>query len=317
MENDQNNNNHNRTNHFQSVIMVIAMAGIMGICGFAIGGTMGLFLALGFAAFTILGAGRATASLVLKMYKANPLTREQAPGLIEIFDTLVERANLEHRPKLYYVPSEMMNAFATGRNENVAVAVTDGLLRNMTPREIAGVLAHELSHVRHRDIFVMSIADAFSRVTATIGQIGIYMLMFAIPSVMMGMKLTMLGGLVLLLAPSASAMLQLALSRSREYEADRGAAEITGDPLGLAMALKKIEVAHTGVIQKILLPGRKSPEPALLRTHPPTEERIARLKAMAGMDQSIKLPEPEILAKSFQPQTKIRRPRWHLTGLWY
>ena len=317
MENDQITQNHNKTNHFQSVIMVVAMAGIMGICGYAIGGMLGLFVALGFAAFIIIGAGRATANLVLKMYKAKPLTREQAPGLVDIFDQLVERAGLEHKPSLYYVPSEMMNAFATGRNENVAVAVTDGLLRNMSPREIAGVLAHEISHVRHRDIFVMSIADAFSRVTASIGQLGIYILLLAIPSVMFGIKITMLGALVLLLAPSASAMLQLALSRSREYEADRGAAEITGDPLGLAMALKKIEVASTGVIQKILLPGRKSPEPALLRTHPPTEDRIARLKEMAGMDQSIKLPEPEILAKSFQPQTRIRRPRWHLTGLWY
>ena len=316
MENN-NNHHHTKTNYAQSAIMIIAMAGIMGICGYAIAGMTGLFLALCFALFIIVSTSRATAGLVLKMYKARPLTREDAPGLVEIFDTLVKRAKLDHYPRLYYVPSEMMNAFATGRNENVAVAVTDGLLRNMSPREIAGVLAHELSHVRHRDIFVMSIADAFSRVTATIGQIGIYMLMFAIPSVMMGMKLTMLGGLVLLLAPSASAMLQLALSRSREYEADRGAAQLTGDPLGLAMALKKLQTVHTGVFQKILLPGRKSPEPALLRTHPPTEDRIARLKEMAGMDQSIKLPEPEILAKSFQPQTRIRRPRWHLTGLWY
>ena len=116
MENDQSNNNHNhnnhtRTNHFQSVIMVVAMAGIMGICGFAIGGTMGLFLALGFVAFTILGAGRATAGLVLKMYKAKPLTSEQAPGLIEIFDTLVDRAELDHRPRLYCNGLIKLNGF--------------------------------------------------------------------------------------------------------------------------------------------------------------------------------------------------------------
>jgi len=308
---------HERTNRFQSVLMVVAMAAIMGGCGFALGGTIGLLIALLVAVMTIIGAGRVTADLVLRMYKASPLSREQVPGLMEIFDTLVERAGLQHYPRLYYVPSKMINAFATGRNENVSVAVTDGLLRNLSPREIAGVLAHEISHIKHRDVFVMSLADAFSRVTTLIGQAGMIMLWCAIPAILLGLKITIIGALVLILAPTASTLLQLALSRSREYEADLGAARITGDPIGLAMSLKKIEHAHTGWFEKILLPGRKSPEPAMLRTHPHTEDRIARLTELAGTSEALRLPEPNNLVQSVQPRVRIRHPRWHINGLWY
>lgn len=265
-----------------------------------------------------MAAGKASAALVLKMYKAKPISESQAPGLMHLYDQLLARAQLPYRPELYYVPSHMMNAFATGRDEHVAIAVTDGLLRNMTLRELAGVLAHEISHIRHRDIFVMSLADAFSRVTTMIGQLGILILWIAIPSVLMGAHMSWLGVGVLLLAPTASALIQLALSRSREYEADLGAAQITGDPIGLAMALEKIEQAHTGWFQKILFPRGRKPEAAMLRTHPPTEDRIARLKAMAGVNQDTALGVTQEPIITFRPTRPIPQPRWHLrSGLWY
>lgn len=297
--------------------MIVAMAAIMGLCGYSLGGWIGLGLAIVVAVFIIIATGRASASLVLKMYKAQPLTQQQAPGLLDLFGQLVARADLEFKPTLYYVPSKMMNAFATGRGDQVAVAITDGILRNMNSREIAGVLAHEISHIRHNDVFVMSLADAFSRVTAFIGQIGFVMIWIAIPSALMGVQFPWVAALIFLLAPNASALLQLALSRSREYDADEGAAQITGDPLGLAMALKKIDYAHGNWLQKVLLPGRKVPEPALLRTHPPTQERIDKLKAIAGIDPQLKLPEPSNLVAALDPRIRIQQPRWHLTGLWF
>lgn len=308
---------HQRTNRFQSILMVLSMATIMGISGLALGGTIGLLFALLIAAMIVIGTGRVTADLVLRMYRASPISRQQAPGLMEIFDLLVKRAGLEYYPQLYYVPSAMMNAFATGQNANVSIAVTDGMVRNLSAREVAAVLAHEISHIKHGDVFVMSLADAFSRVTTMMGQAGMIMLWFAIPAILLGFNFTLVGVLILILAPTASTLLQLALSRSREYEADLGAAQITGDPIGLAMALKKIEHGPTGWLQQILMPGRKSPEPALLRTHPHTEDRVERLKDLASSDETIGLPEPHGIMDSERPTIRIRQPRWHINGLWY
>jgi len=218
------------------------------------------------------------------------------------------------------VPSEMMNAFAVGRGEHAVVAVTHGLLEHMNNRELGGVLAHEISHIKHKDLAVMGLADIFSRMTTTMGNVGQLMVLLSIPAILLG-KGPLLPWpvvLVMLIAPMVSGMLQLALSRSREFEADFGAAQITGDPNALASALRKIDHARTSWLQKMLLPGRKIPEPALLRTHPPTEDRIARLTELSGtkLPPLVEIPEIEFSAPT--PQEAMRRPRWHiLTGLWY
>lgn len=276
---------------------------------------MGFVVALGIAGFLVLFSGRASPAIILRMYKAQAIEHGQLPELTQTFDALVRRAQLEQTPKLYYVPSKMMNAFAVGRGDNAAVAITHGLLQHMNLREITGVLAHEISHILHRDLWVMGLADIFSRLTTSMGQIGQLMVLFSIPAILYGMDFPWLAVVVLLIAPMVSGLLQLALSRTREFEADFGAAQITGDPAGLASALRKIDQAHTGWWQKLLLPGRKVPDPALLRSHPPTEDRIERLLAMSGEALPNRFPTAEIPPPV--ARMKLRGPRWHITGLWY
>ena len=147
---------------------------------------IGLFGALALALFILLSSARVSPLVVLRGYKAKPISSSQAPGLMQALAGLTRRANLVHMPKLYYVPSSTLNAFAVGRGEDASIALTDGLLRKLSEREIVAVLAHELSHIRHNDLFVMGLADAFGRVTAIIGQVGQVMLLLAIPSLFMG-----------------------------------------------------------------------------------------------------------------------------------
>ncbi|MEJ2177640.1 MAG: zinc metalloprotease HtpX [Gammaproteobacteria bacterium] len=308
---------HTRSNRWQSAILILAMVGILSGCGFILLGWTGLFAALAFAIGIVLATGRASAGAVLRMYRAVPIERNHAPGLVQLFDSIVARAGLDHSPQLYYVPSSMLNAFAAGHGKQVAVAITDGILQNMNAREIAGILAHEISHVQNGDVFVMSLADALSRVTAFIGQAGIYMLILVIPSSLLGYGIPWIAALVFMFAPNLSALLQLALSRAREYDADEGAARITGDPIGLAMALKKVDVTHDNWFKRVLLPGRRELEPALLRTHPPTQNRIDALKSMAGIDSEIALTDPVAQLVTIHPKREIVRPRWHFSGLWY
>lgn len=308
------------SNRGQSFKIIAAMFGLLAFAGYVLWGPLGILAALGLSAFLIYSVSRASPKMLLKMYKAKPLGRRDLPELQDIFEQLVERADLEHAPTLYYIPSKMLNAFATGRDEQAVVAVTHGLLQHMNNREIAGVLAHELSHIKHKDVWVMGLADVFSRLTNTLGQIGQLMLLFSLGSVLLGGSAPFgwAGVAVLLLAPMGSTLLQLALSRTREYEADLGAVRITGDPSGLASALQKVEKAKKGWLQAVM-PGRKIPEPAMLRTHPPTDDRIERLMALTKdyeTRQAFNIPE---LAVNPPRGYEVRkRPRWHVvSGLWY
>lgn len=308
------------SNQGQSTKIILAMFGILALTGYVMWGGMGVIFAAAISLFLIYSVSRASPKVILKMYKAKQLGPRDLPELQTLFDHLVDRADLEHAPTLYYVPSKMLNAFATGRDEQAVVAVTHGLLDKMNNREIAGVLAHELSHIKHKDVWVMGLADVFSRLTNSMGQIGQIMLLIALGAVFFGVvsPVPWVGVAILLLAPVGSTLLQLALSRTREYEADRGAVRITGDPEGLASALQKVEKAKKSWLQAVM-PGRKVPEPAMLRTHPPTDERIERLMAMAGVEQMPEpTPIPEPLVNPPIGYEVQRRPRWHvLSGLWY
>jgi len=296
------------------------MFGILALTGYIMWGVNGVIGAVLLSLFLIYSVSRASPKMLLKMYKAKALGPRDLPELQDLFDRLVERAELEHPPTLYYVPSKMLNAFATGREEQAVVAVTHGLLQHMNNREIAGVLAHELSHIKHKDVWVMGLADVFSRLTNTMGQIGQLMLLLSLGALLLDIKppIPMLCVVVLLLAPLGSTLLQLALSRTREYEADLGAVRITGDPAGLASALQKVEKAKKSWLQAVM-PGRKIPEPAMLRTHPPTQERVERLMALeGGLDVPVPVSIPELMVNPPRGYEVRRRPRWHvISGLWY
>ena len=316
---------HNRNNLIQSVLLIVGMALILGTIGWMFFGLTGLLVTVGIGLFFMFSASRITPAMLTKMYGAKPVTPEQAPDLYRILIELSRRAELPNVPKLFYLPSKMMNAFATGRKDNSYVVVSDGLLRALTPREITGVVAHEVAHIRNNDMWVMGVADLFSRLTSFISTAGQFMFIFGLGLYMFaGQSIPFLGLLLLIVAPMLSSLLQLGLSRAREYDADLGAFELTNDARGLASALSKLEKYHGGLMEKIVLPGRKQRQPSLLRTHPETEDRIEKLLALEGEGRALEPPiiEPRLEkpaqifpTRLFHPVKSL--PRWRVSGLWY
>jgi len=277
-------------NQLKTLVLLAALSGLLVGIGSA--------LAPGYAwAFLVLALAMNLASyfwsdrIVLAMYRARPVTPEQAPELHEIVNELSARAHVA-RPRVYIIPSEQPNAFATGRNpEHSAVAVTEGILGILTTRELRGVLAHELAHVHNRDILITSVAAAIATAITYLAHILQFAAFFGGgrrdddgPSGLEALGLA-------ILAPIAATLLQLALSRSREYQADESGARLSGDPEALASALEKL---GRGVARR---PGVAEPATAslfivnplagaggvmsLFSTHPPLAERIRRLRALA------------------------------------
>jgi heat shock protein HtpX len=250
--------------------------------------------------------------MLLRFSGATELHPEQAPGLYRLLQALAQRAGLARAPRLFYLPTRVLNAFAVGRRDDAAITVTDGLLRRLEGREIAGVLAHELAHVRANDVWVMTLADLVGRITGTLSFFGLALLFVWLPlALFSGGSLPLLPILVMIFAPTLSAMLQLALSRTREYDADLAAAELTGDPRGLASALNTLERLQGGWMERLFL----ARVPNWLRSHPQTDARIQRLLALEGaqpMDLATWADDP-----LFGRPRIERAPRWHWSGLWY
>jgi heat shock protein HtpX len=312
---------HKLRNIIQSVMLLGGMALLLMVVGWILAGSTGVwFAAVG--AILLAGGQQVSPQVLFRMYQARRLTAADAPVLFQIVDTLAQRAELSVTPRLYYIPSAMMNAFTVGQLPNAAIGVTDGLLRRLTQRELLGVLAHEISHIVHRDTWVMGLADVVSRTTSLCATAGQILLIIAVPSMLLSSyHPPWLLILLLLIAPTLSSLLQLALSRTREFDADLEAARLTGDPDGLAAALAKFERYQHGFLERILMPGRHLPDPSLLRTHPTTAERIERLRTLAG-EQLRPHHTPMPTASGFVPLAAqiphvVRVPRWRPGGLWY
>lgn len=259
---------------------------------------------------------------LLRLYRARRIDPDQAPDLLRLMAEMGRRAGVSPAPVLYWLPSDTLNAFSVGKPGNSAIALTDGLLKLLSPRELAGVLAHETSHIANHDMRLMNLADIISRLTRMLSMIGILLALISLPMILLGMTPLPLSGLLLLIAaPTLSALLQLGLSRVREFQADLSAVRITGDPAGLATALSKIEYRHTNLWQRILLPGYRDPESSLLRTHPDTAERIRRLLELHDeTETSTRLLYPGAVKNTQLPDSfqtsRSRRPRlffriWH------
>ena len=274
------------TNFLQSALLITSMLGLLAAMGWSLAGNDGLlWLMLLGSLFLVLGP-KVSPRLVLRLHHARPLSPYEAPGLFRIVRALAERAQLPGLPNLYYVPSRVVNAFAVGGRNDAALGLTDGLLRTLNQEELTGVLAHEVSHIRNSDLWVMGLADGVSRVTGTLSWIGQLMLLFNLPMLMLdAYQFPWLLVVLLISAPTASALLQLALSRTREFEADLDAARLTGNPRGLVKALAKMENIRRGWLQRIFPVGRRVPSLSLFRTHPETEERIQRLLELEATPQ--------------------------------
>ena len=247
-------------------------------------GAIGLIWTLVLGAVVLLLRPRIPPRVVLAVYRAQPVPRYVAPELHWMVDELSERAGLHHRPELFYVPSRVPNCFCTGRGRGAVLVVTDGLLRTLTRRELAGVLAHELSHLHAGDTTVMSLTDVISRVTQGLALLGMAGFLLALPLAIGGDPRLFLLCAVLVALPVVVTLLQLALSRSREFDADLAAARLTGDPEGLACALEVLEESTGRIWERILVPRGALPDPLLLRTHPPTWERTRRLRELEPVD---------------------------------
>ncbi len=258
--------------------------------GGALGGRGGMMTAFMFAVIMNGASYWFSDKIVLRMYRARPVTEAESPMLYSIVANLAARAQMP-MPKVYVIEDGALNAFATGRNqENAAVAVTSGILRALTREELTGVLAHELSHVRHRDILIGSIAATIAGAISMLANMAQWGMMFGGRSDDREEGGSLAGTLAMaMLAPIAAMLIQMAVSRSREFEADAGGAWMCGNPLWLASALRKLHrsaeqvpldanpaTAHMFIVNPLTGGGLMS----LFSTHPPIEERVARLEAM-------------------------------------
>lgn len=308
---------HALLNRLQSLLLLAVMAGFMALLGWMLWGGDGVVMLLFTTLVLVIVNPVTTPQLIMRLYGARRLSPDEAPGLYRMIDNLAQRAGLGHLPRLYHVPSRMINAFAVGRRQQSAIAVTDGLLHALDAREINAVLAHEISHVRSNDMWVMGLADMFSRMTSLLSLFGQILLFVNLPLILTGhATISWLAILILILAPTWSTLAQLGLSRTREYDADLNAARLTGDPDALASALSKIEKLQGSWMERIFLPGRRIPEPSLLRTHPPTEQRIRRLMELKREPGWASMPVPADAL--YRPLPRVsRRPGWHISGLWH
>jgi heat shock protein HtpX len=278
----------------RTTLLLGALTGIIMLIGQLLGGSQGVVIAFIFAAVMNFGSYWFSDKIVLSMYGARQVSEAEAPMLSRIVHNLALRARIP-MPKLYIIPTDAANAFATGRNpQHAAVAVTEGILRMMDERELTGVLAHELSHVMNRDILISSIAATLAGAIMMIANMARWAAIFG------GFSRSddreggggVLGLIAMsILAPIAAMIIQMAISRTREYAADASGAQTSGDPLGLASALSKLgraaeripldaspQTSHLFIVNP--LSGRSLMQ--LFSTHPPLEDRIERLRAMAG-----------------------------------
>ncbi|MDT7837437.1 zinc metalloprotease HtpX [Aquabacterium sp. OR-4] len=276
-------------NLMKTAILMAAITALFMLLGRVLGGQTGMMLALLVALGMNFFSYWFSDKMVLKMYNAREVDDSTAPQFVGMVRELAERAQIP-MPRVYVIDDNAPNAFATGRNpEHAAVAATTGILRTLSAREMRGVMAHELAHVKHRDILISTVSATMAGAISMLANFG---MMFGGRD-SEGRPVNPLAGLlVAILAPMAAALIQMAISRAREFEADRGGAEISGDPQALASALQKIERFARGAP---LEAAERHPETAqmmivnplsggglrgLFSTHPSTEERVERLLAM-------------------------------------
>jgi heat shock protein HtpX len=274
-------------NTTKTIVLMVGLTVLLVMIGGAFGGRQGMIFAFILASATNLFSYWFSDKIVLRMYGARQVNENEAPVLYGVTRDLAMKMNMP-MPKVYVIPSEAPNAFATGRNpKHAAVAATEGIIRLLTREELMGVMAHELGHVRNRDILIGTIAATIAGAISMLAHFGMFFGGRRDDDEGAG---GMVGALaMMILAPIAAALIQMAISRSREYEADATGARVCGNPLYLANALRKLHVGAQRVPMNaspatahmfIVNPLRGGGMANLFSTHPPMEERVARLEAM-------------------------------------
>ncbi len=280
-------------NTVKTIGLMVFMTLLLVFVGAAIGGRSGMVFAFGLAVLMNFGSYWFSDKIVLRMYRAQPVSEAEAPELHAIVRTLVQKAGMP-MPKVYIIPEETPNAFATGRNpDHAVVAVTQGIMRLLSREELSGVIAHELAHIRHRDMLTGTIVATIAGAISMLAQMAQWAMLFGGGSRRDddegGSPIVAL--VMMIVAPIAAMLVQMAISRTREYEADAGGAKIAGNPSGLANALLKLEkgnevipmadakpaTAHMFIVNPLHGGGLIK----LFSTHPPIADRVKRLNEMA------------------------------------
>ncbi len=308
---------HAWSNRLQTFLLLTLMGGFLALLGWILWGVDGLFALWVAGVLLLFLRPLVSPAWVMRLYGGYPLRPEQAPQLYQILVSLTERAGLTMVPVLYYLPGGAVNAFTVGEQRQSAIALSQGLLQSLELDEVVGVLAHELSHVQSNDMRVMALADQIGRMTSLLSLFGLVLLFINLPLLLLGeATINWWAILLLILAPYLSALAQLGLSRTREYDADLNAARLSGDPAGLARALLRIEQLQGGWLERMMFPARRMPIPAMLRTHPPIAERVRRLLALQTEGEA---PWPPLVRRRPAPLPggRLDPGRWPLGRWWY
>jgi len=304
----------------RTAMLLAALTALFGLAGYALGGQTGMILALLFAAGTNLFAWWGSDRAVLRAHDARLVTKASAPEFVGDVEAMARRAGMPV-PAVYLIDTDQPNAFATGRSpENAAVAATTGLLRQLSREEVAGVMAHELAHIRNRDTLIMTVAATLAGAITMLANFALFFRGRDTAMGIVGVLATMI------LAPLAAGLVQMAISRTREYEADRGGAEICGQPLWLASALAKISGLAARIDMNsaernpgsahmfIVNPLHAHAHDKLFSTHPATENRIRALRDLAGEagagGEAAAAPPGRATRPSPVPRTRGRRGPW-------
>ena len=265
---------HQWWNTAQSILQLGTLTGLLSLLGWLLAGTLGIAFATGTVLFTLWFLPRLSPAILMRWHQGRMLRTEELPWLYQIQKDLANRAGFVRSPALYYVPSSALNAFAVGNRQEGGIAVTDGLLRTLSYREVRAVLAHEMTHLQHNDVSVILISSIVGRLIQWLAWSGIALILFSLPLSWLYEKPVPWPWLLLVIvAPWLSLLLQAGLSRTREFQADLGAARLTDDPQALIQALAKIDSGSSAPVHPS--------ETTLLQSHPATSERIARLASIS------------------------------------
>lgn len=304
---------HRLRNRIQSLLLLGGMSLLLALLGWLLAGSGGLLWSLLAGMLALLLGPLVSPALVLRLLGAIPVAPPQAPELHAMARELAKRAGLPSAPRLYYIPRQAPNAFSVGSRDDSSIALTGSLLRTLAPRELAGVIAHEISHIRNNDLWVMALATIVGQLTAWLSFSGQILLLMMLPLAWLtDFPLPLFTLALMISAPLLSNLLQSALARTREYEADLGAAELTGDPHGLASALDRLERLQREWPERLFMATRR-PWPEWLSSHPPLKERIRRLLELASQEPATGFADHRTTAlEAFS--LAARRPRWPWGG---
>lgn len=299
---------HRLRNRVETAALFTGILGWMGLVGWMVLDWAGLLLAAGVSLALLLLQPVRSTTLMKAMYGAWPLSPTQAPGLYGLVAELCARAGIRRVPALLHIPRADLVALSTVGNGDSAIALSDGLLRRLSPRELVAVLAHELAHLQHGDLKILRLADAAGRLTRALALVGLVLILVTLPVALdLGGGVPAIPVALLVLAPIFSDLMTLRLSRSREFDADAGAAGLTGDPGGLIQALEHIEAVQDGGWERL---ARLPRWLKWIRTHPTMAERVRRLAELVPQSPWMSVPDMLVMPGLNPPP----RRWWHRGG---